>query len=120
MGDHDVTGDRLRLLADFYGTCAGLLREALARHVPAERLEQVEATLFDGIEPLPAGPALAAAVEQFLARLDALRTSDVTGVRYAFAALERQGLTPHTMQRIAALAQAVRVERMQTVLAQVQ
>lgn len=106
--EFDLTGDRLRLLAEFYGSCAGYLHEALVRHVPPERLPAIEHALFDGIDPLPDGPPLVDAVERFLDRLAELKKSEVPGVQFACAAVERQGLDSHSLQRVAALARMTR------------
>ena len=105
-----MASDRLGLLVEIYRESAGCVRQELRRHVPAERLAAYAAVFFRDVEPLPRGPGMAGAIELFLARLAGMATSETPGVRYVYAALERQGLTGHARRRIAEMARAARLE----------
>ncbi len=105
---------RFEVLDDFENRWFPRVRNAIRRFVDPSKREAVAAAFFEDLGQVPAGPAVVASVERFLARYADLAKTKVPGVKEAIAALAKKGLTDELIESITATIAAAKAEAPKT------
>ena len=78
-------------------------RAIIQRVVPKAGRERFEAAFFHELSQQPLGPGVVGSVRTWIARVEALATSDELGAREVFTTLRKRGLTPQSLAEMKAL-----------------